>query len=166
VAVQAHLRHARLGDDPIDPNHPHALLVEEPAGRAKNALARDVGHDPMVQTCLYTGARMLVPISSPPETARLAGRVLELVSGRWRSEILVLLADEPRRFNELLRALDGVSGTVLARVLRALEQDGLLTRDDGYAITPLGESLVELLVDIAAWGSVNLDAVVDAPRSW
>jgi DNA-binding HxlR family transcriptional regulator len=109
---------------------------------------------------------MLVPISASPDMAARAGRVLDLVAGRWRTEILFLLADEPRRFNELLRALDGVSGTVLARVLRALEHDGLLTRDDGYAITPLGESLVELLTEIADWGSLTLGELAEAPRSW
>jgi DNA-binding HxlR family transcriptional regulator len=109
---------------------------------------------------------MLVPISASPDLAGRAGRVLELIAGRWRTEILFLLADEPRRFNELLRALDGVSGTVLARVLRSLEHDGLVARDDGYAITPLGESLVELLADIAGWGSLNLGDLAEAPRSW
>jgi DNA-binding HxlR family transcriptional regulator len=54
---------------------------------------------------------------------------------------------------------------VLARVLRALERDGLVSRWDGYAITPLGESLVELLGDVADWGAVHLDEMAAARRS-
>jgi len=101
---------------------------------------------------------VLVQISAPPhsepsETATFAAGVVDLVAGRWRVEILFLLDERPLRFNELLRALDTVSGTVLARVLRALEQEDLIARADGYAITPLGESLVEALADLAAWGA-------------
>jgi DNA-binding HxlR family transcriptional regulator len=104
------------------------------------------------------GRIVLVQISAPPEsepfeTATLAAGVVDLVAGRWRVEILFLLDERRMRFNELLRALDTVSGTVLARVLRALEQDGLIERSDGYAITPLGETLVEALADLAAWGA-------------
>jgi DNA-binding HxlR family transcriptional regulator len=120
----------------------------------------------MIQTGLYTEVTMLLSVSAPSDTAGFAARVLDMASGRWRAEILFLLAEAPRRFNELLRALDGVSGTVLARVLRALEQDGLIARCDGYAITPLGESLVELLSDVADWGSAHLDEVAAARRSW
>jgi DNA-binding HxlR family transcriptional regulator len=108
----------------------------------------------------------MLRVSAPPDTAALAARVLDLSSGRWRAEILFVLTDGPRRFNELLRALDGVSGTVLARVLRALEQDGLVSRCDGYAITPLGDNLVSLLTDVADWGAVHLDEVAVARRSW
>ena len=109
---------------------------------------------------------MLVATPPAPSSAASATRVLDLASGRWRVEVLFVLAEGPRRFNELLRALEGLSGTVLARVLRALEHEGLVARNDGYAITPLGESLVELLNDIAEWGRTNLEGVAATRHSW
>jgi hypothetical protein len=39
VAVQRHLRHAGLGDDPVDPDRPRSVAAEQVVGRVEDALA-------------------------------------------------------------------------------------------------------------------------------
>jgi DNA-binding HxlR family transcriptional regulator len=44
------------------------------------------------------------------------------------SEIVVLLGDGPKRFNEMRRMVGGISQRMLTFTLRGLERDGLVTR--------------------------------------
>ena len=49
-------------------------------------------------------------------------RVLKLIGGKWKMQILCSLHNNgPTRYNQLKRTLDGVSNTVLAGALRELE---------------------------------------------
>ena len=75
--------------------------------------------------------------------------VLDRVADKWSVLVLGLLAQEPIRFNELRRRIDGISQKMLAQVLRQLERDGLINRKVTptvpvtveYSITPLGRTL-------------------------
>ena len=52
--------------------------------------------------------------------------LLKLLAGRWKCEIMLLLAGRTRRFGELRRELPGVTQHMLATQLRALEAGGLI----------------------------------------
>ena len=56
-------------------------------------------------------------------------RAMALIGGKWKMQILCSLYNNgPTRYNQLKKALDGVSNTVLANALRELEGDGLVHR--------------------------------------
>jgi DNA-binding HxlR family transcriptional regulator len=67
--------------------------------------------------------------------------------------------EEPRRFNELKRRLEGVTQRVLTQTLRRLERNGLVVRTVlptspvgvEYSLTPLGHSLREPFGHLYAW---------------
>ncbi|MFM2092443.1 MAG: hypothetical protein RLZZ127_2932, partial [Planctomycetota bacterium] len=73
--------------------------------------------------------------------------------------ILLRLGDQPQRFRELHRAVQGISTRMLAKTLGDLEADGLVartvlpTRPPGveYALTPLGRSLLVPLIHLRDW---------------
>lgn len=79
--------------------------------------------------------------------------VLEHVTGRWGSLVLIALREGPTRFNELRRRVDGVSEKMLAQSLHALERDGFIERAVHstipprveYTLTPLGVQTTEKL---------------------
>lgn len=50
------------------------------------------------------------------------------LTGKWKVEILWVLAQRTRRFGELRRALPGITQHMLSLRLRELEADGLVTR--------------------------------------
>ncbi len=54
--------------------------------------------------------------------------VLDHVTSRWGSLVLLVLIDGKLRFNELVREIGGVSEKMLAQTLKSLEGDGLLVR--------------------------------------
>ncbi len=73
----------------------------------------------------------------------------------------VQLRMRPWRFNELRRDLEGVSQKVLTDSLRAMEDDGIITRTVypevpprvEYALSPLGKSMEPILDAMEQWGS-------------
>ncbi|WP_410657744.1 winged helix-turn-helix transcriptional regulator [Amycolatopsis sp. lyj-112] len=96
-----------------------------------------------------------------------ARKLLDEVSGKWVSLILVALGDGPQRYSDLSRRIAGVSQKMLTQTLRTLERDGLLTRTVtpcvpvrvDYELTELGISLRSLLACIKDWAETRFDEV-------
>src|SRR3954465_10189253 len=61
---------------------------------------------------------------------------LEHVTGKWSLLALSALAENPRRFGELRRRIEGVSEKMLAQSLQTLERDGWVHREVRSAIPP------------------------------
>ncbi|QOR70313.1 helix-turn-helix transcriptional regulator [Ruania alkalisoli] len=86
---------------------------------------------------------------------------ISAVGGAWKLTIVKHLLTGTLRFGELRRAVGPVSERTLARQLRELETDGLVHREVyaevpprvEYSLTPLGESLREVVAAMDAWGS-------------
>ncbi len=87
-------------------------------------------------------------------------QVMDILGGKWKIPILCsLLADGPTRYNDLLRKMRGVSNTMLAKSLKELERDGLITRQEylevpvrvEYAVTARGEQLQSVLHQLIQW---------------
>ncbi|WFT83489.1 helix-turn-helix domain-containing protein [Methylobacterium sp. CB376] len=93
--------------------------------------------------------------------------VLDRVGDKWTSLILIALAEGPRRFGALGRAVPDISKRMLTQTLRHLERDGLATRtvfptkppSVEYRLTPLGESLLEPLAGLVAWAEERHAAI-------
>ena len=86
---------------------------------------------------------------------------VQLIGSKWKLLILRNLRMRPWRFNELRRDLEGVSQKVLTDSLRAMEDDGIITRTVypevpprvEYALSPLGKSMEPILDAIEQWGT-------------
>lgn len=97
--------------------------------------------------------------------------VLRRMSDKWVLVLVTLLGRRPYGFNELHRAVEGISQRMLTRTLRTLESDGLVEREVfptspptvEYRLTPLGVSLLEPLSALADW-AVGHHAEIAAAR--
>ena len=86
-------------------------------------------------------------------------RALDLIADKWTSLIIYLLCDGPQRYTQLKRQIGGISQKMLTQTLRKLEEEGLVTRtvyptappSVEYALTPLGETLLEPLMGLLDW---------------
>ncbi|HKP96382.1 MAG TPA: helix-turn-helix domain-containing protein [Fibrobacteria bacterium] len=92
---------------------------------------------------------------------------LNLIGGKWKGLLLNhLLTGESKRFGELKRLSPGISAKILAKHLKELEFDGLITRmvvgtDKPrivYAPTSRSRSLEPILSAIRQWGMDHLGA--------
>ncbi|MGE0547394.1 MAG: winged helix-turn-helix transcriptional regulator [Kofleriaceae bacterium] len=96
--------------------------------------------------------------------------VLHRVGDKWSVQIVALLGDGPTRFNELRRAIEGISQRMLTLTLRGLERDGLITRTVypeipprvEYELTPLGDTLLEPIQGLADWAEQNRTSIQTA----
>lgn len=84
--------------------------------------------------------------------------ILDQIADKW-SVLVMAVLEEPRRFNEIKRRLDGVTQRVLTQTLRRLERNGMISRrvlptspiGVEYSLTPLGESLREPFGRLYDW---------------
>ena len=101
-------------------------------------------------------------------------QILDRVGDKWAVLILLLLRDEPLRFNQLRRAIEGISQKMLSQVLKSLERDGLVKRRAiatvpvtvEYSITPLGRTLAAAVDPLRDWAERNLKDVLAAQRRY
>jgi DNA-binding HxlR family transcriptional regulator len=100
--------------------------------------------------------------------------VLDGISGRWSTLLLLALSERPFRFGELRRLVPDISQRMLTQTLLELQRDGyverevLPTRPPGveYRMTELGRSLFEPLHRLMMWAGTHYEAVHDARRSF
>jgi DNA-binding HxlR family transcriptional regulator len=93
--------------------------------------------------------------------------VLSRLSEKWALLALTALASGPLHFGELRRRLQGVSQKMLTQTLRALERDGLVSRQVldtrpirvAYSLTALGEEFAQHAMAIKAWVEANLQPI-------
>ena len=86
---------------------------------------------------------------------------VQLIGSKWKLLILRNLFMRPWRYNELRKDLEGISQKVLTDSLRALEEDGIITRTVypevpprvEYALSPLGQSMKPILDAMEEWGT-------------
>lgn len=91
--------------------------------------------------------------------------VLGLISDKWTSLVIVLLARGTKRFQQLRREIDGITQKMLTQTLRDLERNGLVNRRVyaevpprvEYSLTPLGRTLIEPLAGLHVWAVTHVE---------
>jgi DNA-binding HxlR family transcriptional regulator len=94
-------------------------------------------------------------------------QVLDRISDKWVTLVLVALAGGALRYSDLCRVIAGVSQKMLTQTLRTLERDGLVARTVtpsvpvrvDYALTPLGESLMPAVTAIKVWAEQHIGEI-------
>jgi DNA-binding HxlR family transcriptional regulator len=98
-----------------------------------------------------------------PADCRAIGDVLARVGDKWSVLVVTRLGAGSMRFNELRRAIGGISQRMLTLTLRGLERDGLVTRTVfptipprvDYALTSLGRDLLDPVSALGEWATRN-----------
>lgn len=87
------------------------------------------------------------------------------ISGKWKIPIVWRINEGEKRPSEMLRGIATVDRRVLNQQLGEMVNDGILIKQSfhelpprvEYSLTPLGESLVEVLWKLNAWGELLLE---------
>lgn len=93
--------------------------------------------------------------------------VMDSISGRWASLLVMALAERAYRFGELRRLVPDISQRMLTQTLRDLQRDGYVHREVfptkppsvEYSLTDLGRSMSEPLLTLIQWAERNHDSV-------
>jgi DNA-binding HxlR family transcriptional regulator len=106
------------------------------------------------------------PVGGCPLTAALAA-----IGGKWKLIILYWLAESPKHFAALQRAMSGISQKVLTQQLRELVGDGIVQRRPKgaipapveYSLTEYGQSVLPLVEEVRLWGRDHLERLTSQP---
>src|SRR4051795_6696052 len=130
-----------------------------------------VGKQPSGDQC----ARKPAPTREDLEMIERTRAARDLLSSKWKVDLLYLLARGVHRYSRLYDNLRGASKKMLTDSLRGLERDGFVERivyaevpvRVEYSLTALGWSATELLMALADWADEHLAAVEKARlRYW
>ncbi|MFB9329462.1 winged helix-turn-helix transcriptional regulator [Paenibacillus aurantiacus] len=109
----------------------------------------------MDDTCVPTGAKLR-------DTG--FGYTLSVLGGKYKMIILYWLSEHKvMRFNELARGIGTITFKTLSVMLKEMEADGLVRREEfpqvppkvEYSLTERGRSLMPLLDRMCEWGERN-----------
>ena len=100
------------------------------------------------------------PVEGCPLTAALAA-----IGGKWKLIIVYFLAESPKHFAALRKAMPSISQKVLTQQLRELISDGIVNREAKgavpapveYSLTEYGRSVLPLIEDVRVWGRAHLE---------
>jgi len=110
-----------------------------------------------------------LPLFCTSEEAAVVRAFMARVGDKWSVMVIVLLGRTKNRarFSELQKSLVGISQRMLSTTLKALERDGLVSREVfaevpprvEYALTPRGLSLLDPLQHLVNWIGENWDDI-------
>ncbi len=94
-------------------------------------------------------------------------QVLDRISDKWSLLVIAALRNGPLRFGELEKSITGISQRMLTLTLKHLTEDGLVSRTAyaevpprvEYEVTPLGKTLVPLVIALAEWALEHRDEI-------
>jgi DNA-binding HxlR family transcriptional regulator len=100
------------------------------------------------------------PVTGCPLTAALAA-----IGGKWKLIIVYWLAESPKHFAGLRKAMPGISQKVLTQQLRELVNDGIVNREPRgavpapvvYSLSEYGRSVMPLVESVRVWGRAHLE---------
>ncbi|MGE9693500.1 MULTISPECIES: winged helix-turn-helix transcriptional regulator [unclassified Streptomyces] len=128
----------------------------------------------LTHTGVTTGAAELEPCGQRDHPDCGIRDVLDRVGDKWSVLVIVELANGPRRFRELQRAVEGISQRMLTLTVRRLERDGLVLRtvyptvpaQVDYRLTETGASLTHLVKALADWSLAHRADIAQARASY
>ena len=96
---------------------------------------------------------------------------LDVISGKWKLQIIISLNHGNRRFTEIERSIPKLTSKVLAKELRELEQNGLVQRivKDTYPVsieylpTEHTKTLHTVVESLKDWGENHRKHIFGAP---
>jgi DNA-binding HxlR family transcriptional regulator len=105
--------------------------------------------------------------SYDPSKCQVVSEMLARLGDKWAVLVIMSLAGGPQRFNDLKRAVVGISQRMLTLTLRSLERDGLVQRTVHptvpprveYELTALGHSFGEPIQAMGGWVFANHDHI-------
>lgn len=102
------------------------------------------------------------------EELRAMQDALDIISGRWKMQIIALLCNGEFRYSELEKGLPKISPRMLSKELKDLEINELVERKvyDSlpvkvtYKLADYGYTLVPLIIELTNWGKAHREKII------
>ena len=102
------------------------------------------------------------------EELRAMQDALDIISGRWKIQIIALLCNGEFRYSELEKGLPKISPRMLSKELKDLEINELVERKVyaslpvkvTYKLADYGYTLVPLITELTNWGKAHREKIL------
>ena len=99
---------------------------------------------------------------------------LDIISGKWKMQIIALLCNGEFRYSELEKGLPKISPKMLSKELKDLEINELVERKvyDSlpvkvtYKLTDYGYTLVPLIIELTNWGKAHREKINESTTKY
>ncbi|HRB70946.1 helix-turn-helix domain-containing protein [Flavobacterium sp. WV_118_3] len=96
-----------------------------------------------------------------------------VLGGKWKISIIASLLFGKKRYSDILKDVDGISGKMLSRELKEMEINQLIKRtvittqpvSVMYELTPYGETVQPVITILAQWGIAHRDLITKGTAS-
>lgn len=93
---------------------------------------------------------------------------LEILSGKWKLQIILSLSFGKKRFKQIQREIPGLTPKMLSKELKELEMNELASRSVydtqpvtvEYELTPYGKTLKPLIGELHKWGTIHRKRII------
>lgn len=93
---------------------------------------------------------------------------MDVLSGKWKIAIITSLSFGEKRYSEILKEVEGISGKMLTRELKDMEMNLLITRTVldtqpvivKYALTKYSQNLLPIICNLRDWGTAHRKKVM------
>jgi DNA-binding HxlR family transcriptional regulator len=114
--------------------------------------------------------RSVRKIAASNDNCQAVAETLDRIGDKWTVLVVGTLQQGPLRYNEIRRAIEGISQRMLTLTLKGLERDGLVTRTMyptipprvDYELTELGRNLMVPLRSLYDWAVKHRAAMLAA----
>ncbi|KAA5535724.1 winged helix-turn-helix transcriptional regulator [Paenimyroides baculatum] len=113
--------------------------------------------------------KTVIPHSSEEcrHSIRAVHDAMYVLGGKWKISIVACLLFGAKRYSDILREVEGISGKMLSRELKEMEVNFLVKRTVGksqpvmvsYELTEYGESVKPVIATLANWGQIHRQCV-------
>ncbi|HKE40357.1 MAG TPA: helix-turn-helix domain-containing protein [Casimicrobiaceae bacterium] len=113
-------------------------------------------------------------IDTSADDCQAVAETLDRIGDKWTVLVVGALEQGPLRYNEIRRAVDGISQRMLTLTLKGLERDGLVHRTMyptipprvDYELTELGRKLMAPLRSLYDWAVKHRPAMLAARKKF
>lgn len=92
-------------------------------------------------------------------------RSMAILGNKWKPIIIYALRNRKARFGQIHASIGTISKKVLTSVLKDLEAEGILLREEfkelpprvEYSLTEKGQSLIPIIIELAKWDNKHYE---------
>ena len=97
---------------------------------------------------------------------------MDVLNGKWKISILTSLSFGQKRYSEILKEVEGISGRMLTRELKDMEMNLLVDRKVLnaqpvtvlYSLTKYSENLMPVICNLRDWGAAHRKVIIGKSR--
>lgn len=102
-------------------------------------------------------------------TIRAVKDAMDILNGKWTISIVAALCFNKKRYSDVLRDVEGISGKMLSRELKYMEMNKLVKRTVlatqpitvQYELTDYGKELKTMIKDLADWSIAHRKLILE-----